>query len=153
MITLWNFAYTLLNYILNNCEICINTVVVLCAVLFFLFRLSSTIYSENPSIYVCFHLPIIRILTTLKDIKCKILHLKYPEFVSDPCLYKNNVKLPYIATRHPSIRYTSDTHDDRYCDLFALVHGQWYSTFYNMTAYCVEHRSCGTSDPIYLNGN
>ncbi|XP_053391344.1 uncharacterized protein LOC128554123 [Mercenaria mercenaria] len=72
----------------------------------------------------------------------------------EPCLFKNNRELPYsIYTRHPSIDYSSATDDTKYCDLFALSHGVWYRSSYNMTNYCVDHRKCGTNDPIYLNGS
>ncbi|XP_060574627.1 pancreatic secretory granule membrane major glycoprotein GP2-like isoform X2 [Ruditapes philippinarum] len=72
----------------------------------------------------------------------------------DPCLFKNNLNIvPYLNTRHPSVDFSRTTDDTKYCDLFALDHGKWYWSSYNMTNYCVDHRKCGTNDPIYLNGS
>ncbi|XP_053391335.1 uncharacterized protein LOC128554117 [Mercenaria mercenaria] len=72
---------------------------------------------------------------------------------SDVCKLNQNTDLPYVYTRHPSIDYSSLTDDTKYCDLHALQHGTWYRSSYNLITECVDHRKCGTSDPIWLNGS
>ncbi|XP_053391346.1 uncharacterized protein LOC128554125 [Mercenaria mercenaria] len=72
---------------------------------------------------------------------------------SDVCKLNQNTDLPHVYTRHPSIDYSAQTDDTKYCDLHALQHGTWYRSSYNLITECVDHRKCGTSDPIWLNGS
>ncbi|XP_060574628.1 uncharacterized protein LOC132732254 [Ruditapes philippinarum] len=72
---------------------------------------------------------------------------------SEVCKLNYNKELPYVYDRHPSIDHSSSTDDTKYCDLHALQHDVWYRSSYNLITECVDHRKCGTSDPIWLNGS